>query len=183
MTTVGAAETEDTLLKSLALGLGDLGRGSTAPTEVTIGGTPTIPALLFDAVAETASANVIMSTDWDKSKDVIFALVWSLVNTQNDGHVLDVTLDYVAILNETTGGGADKTSSQVLATQTLATANGLAINDVYVLVATLAAADANNGFAAGDKTVGFGIEFHLTNLTDVAAIHVLGERIVYEANY
>ena len=42
---------------------------------------------------------------------------------------------------------------------------------------------ANNGWAFGDKTVGIGIEWHLTNTTTVADISMIGGSLTYTALY
>lgn len=185
MTTFGAVDTEDTLFRVVPVDVADIRKGSTAPTDVTIGTTPVVAALLFDATAELASLNIVMSPDWDKAQDVSVVLVFALVNAQSDAEVLSVTFDYIRVKKDTTAEGvaAARTSTQVLATKAVATATGLAVGDVYLLTATLDKDDANNGWAADDDTVMIVAEFHLTNLTGVAAMHVLGARLLYESNY
>jgi len=165
--------------RSVILTLDDFRKGTTAPTDATIGSTPTIPVLLFDATNELLSFHVVMPIDWDKTKDCTMDLVFSLVNTETDADTLSVTIDYTTIFKNTTGAGVAKTSTQLTPTIDVSTANGLAIGDIYTMSVTLAAADANNGFIRGDKSVGFCAEFHLTNIDEVTDIHFLGGCVNY----
>lgn len=169
--------------RSVILTLDDFRKGTTAPTDATIGTTPTIPVLLFDATNELLSFHVVMPIDWDKTKDVSFDLIFSLVNTETDADTLSITIDYTTIFKNTTGAGVAKTSTQLTPTVDVTTANGLAIGDIYTMSATLAAADANNGFIRGDKSVGFCAEFHMTNIDEVEDIHFLGGCVNYTPLY
>ena len=67
MTTTGAVLTNVTILRTLPLSGRSFRKGVTAPTDVTIGTTPTIGALLFDLVAELASTSQQMPVDWDSN--------------------------------------------------------------------------------------------------------------------
>jgi hypothetical protein len=154
--------------------------GATAPTEVTIGTTPSVPALLFDATAELVSSFAQMPTNWDRTLDVDLVLAIELVNAQSNGEVLDITIDYVVSIQNSTGEGVAKASTQLLPTLTVTTANGLAAGDAYEVRATFDNADATNPFTSADA-VGFGIEIHLTNVTDVAAFHLLSTCFSYTA--
>ncbi len=158
-------------------------KGATAPTDTTIGTTPTVPGLKFDATNELASLTHIMPLDWDKSQNTSLVLVWSLAANETTADVLDVTLDYTALVLGATGQGVAATSSQVLATTVLTTAEGLAIGDIYITIMTMTPGDSNNGYADGDGTIGFAMEFHLTNLTDVADVDLIAGRMAYTKLY
>jgi hypothetical protein len=171
-------DTADTRIVNRTLNLSgqNFRKGATAPTEVTIGTTPTVPALLFDATAELASTYVRMPGDFDPAVDLTLILTWSLVNSQSDSEVASITLNYVATEENSTGNGADKTSTQVLGTTTVTTGNGLAVNDVYTTSFTIDASDATNPLASAN---GLGVEIGLTNVTGVAAIHLLDASLEY----
>lgn len=169
--------------RSVVLTLDDYRKGVTAPTDATVGSTPTIPVLLFNATNELLSLHTVMPIDWDKSKDCSVDFVWSLSSNESNNDVLSVTIDYVAVKKNTTGAGIAKTSTALTPTTTVTTANGLAIGDIYTMSAILAQDDSNNGFAAGDDTTGFCLEFHLTNTTGVADIHFVGGCINYSPKY
>lgn len=183
MSNFGEVKTDQVLTRSVILTIDDFRKGATGPTDDTVGNTPTIPTLQFNATGELCSAHVIMPADWDKSKDCTFDLVFSLRETETNDDVLSLTVDYTAIKKNTTGAGITKTSTQLTPTVTVTTANGLAVGDVYVITATLSAADGSNGFSAGDATAGFGFEFHLTNTTGVADVDLISGCINYEAKY
>lgn len=180
MSDFGAVGSNTALLRTIHFSGGEIGRGVTAPTDVTIGTTPDVPALLFDAVAETGSIFVRFSPDIDRSVDMTLRLLWSLVAVETDTDQLDITIDYVAVIVGTTAQGPDKASTQILATQQVSTAEGLAINDVYQMNITIAAADGTNPLASAS---GIALEMHLTNLVEVAAIHLLGADLEYAALY
>lgn len=180
MSDFGAVGSNTSLLRTIHFSGGELGRGVTQPTDVTIGTSPEVPALLFDAVAETAAIMVRFSPDMDRSTDMTLRLLWSLVAGQSDTDQLDVTIDYVAVTTGTTALGPSKASTQILATQQVTTAEGLATDDVYQMDITIAAADATNPLAAAS---GIALEMHLTNLVEVAAIHLLDADLEYAALY
>ena len=179
----GQVLSDQDLVRIIQIDGNNFRKGVTAPTDVTIGTTPTIPALHFDATAELASLFKGMSPDWDKTQDCQLLLLWSLADTEVNAETLDITCDYVATKQNTTGAGIAKTSTQVTGQVTVTTANGLAVGDLYIMSITLAQADATNGFGAGDDTVGFAVEIHLTNLTGVAQVDLIRGAIQYKALY
>ncbi len=183
MTLFGVVPTEQQLTRSVVLTLDDYRKGSTGPSDATVGTTPTIPVLLFNATNELLSLHTVMPVNWDKAQDCSLDFVWSLSTGQTNGDVLSITVDYVTLQKETTGAGIAKTSTQLTPTTTVTTANGLAIGDIYTMGTTIAAADGSNGFAVDDKTVGFCFEFHLTNLTDVADVHFVAGCVNYKCKY
>ena len=83
MTTFGAVDTEKTLTRSVILTIDDFRKGATAPTDDTIGATPTIATLQHNATNELTSCHVIMPADWDKTVDCTFDLVFALRATEN----------------------------------------------------------------------------------------------------
>ena len=172
MTTFGAVNTSQSLTRSIILTVDDFRKGVTAPTDATIGTTPTIPALLFNATNELLSAHVIMPQNWDHSVDASFDMVWSLAANQTNNDVLSTTVDYTVPIKLSTGDGVAKTSTQLTPTVTVTTANGLATGDIYVVSGTLASADAINPFSAA-AALGFCLEFHMTNTTGVASAHFI----------
>ena len=182
MTLFGQVSSAQVLIRAVHFDAPEIGQGATAPTPVTIGTSPAVPALLFNATNETGVILVSFREDMDLSQDFTLMMQWALVSNQSNGDQLDITIDYVVYLKDTTGAGPDKTSTQLTPTQQVATADGLAINDVYEMSITIAAADATNPLTAVDAA-GIAIEFHLTNLTDIAAIHLIDVDLDYTALY
>lgn len=180
MTVFGAVNSSTTLTRSIAIRASQFRKGASAPTDATVGTTPTIGVLLFDAVAETGSAFIQLPADWDRSQDCTLRLVCSLVNTETNSDTLDWTLDYTVPLSLSTGNGVDRASTNLTDTVTVTTGNGLAINDVYEASFTLASADGTNPFSASNS-VGFALEIHLTNVTGVIAIHIIAAVLDYVA--
>ncbi len=170
----------DNQTRSIILTIDDYRKGATGPSDATVGSTPTIPVLLFNATNELLSLHTVMPINWDKGADCSIDFVWSLSSNETNDDVLSITVDYVAVRKNTTGAGIAKTSTQLTPTLTLTTANGLAIGDIYTMSATLSASDSDNGFSFGDNTTGFCFEFHLTNTTAVADIHFVGGCVNYK---
>ena len=181
MTVHGAVSSDQQLSRSYFIRASQVRKGSTAPTDATIGTTPTIGVLLFDATAETGSVFVTMPQNWDRTQDCGLTLYCALTSTRTNGESLDITLDYTVPVALTTGSGAGKTSTQKTASRTVTTAEGLAAGDVYPVSFTLESGDATNPFTSSDA-VGFGLEIHLTNVTGVPAFHLLGIRLDYTAS-
>ena len=179
----GDVPANTTLLRSVILTIDDFRKGTTAPTDGEVGTTPAIATLRHNATNETTSSHVVMPADWDKSKNCSIDIIWSLRDVEVNNDVLSITIDYVTISKNTTGAGIAKTSTQLLPTVTVTTANGLAIGDIYSMGATLLASDSDNGFGVGDNAIGFCFEFHLTNLVGVVDIDAISGCINYEALY
>lgn len=163
--------------------LSNFRKGATAPADSTLGTTPTVPTFYFSATNELISAYITLHEAWDKNFDIELELFWALATAQTNGDNLSVTLDYVVTKHDTTGQGPGKTSTQLTLNHQLTTAEGLAVGDLHPTIFTLAANDANNGFAPGDTSVGIGFEIHLTNVTEVADIHLLAGHLNYRAMY
>ena len=180
MTAFGAVTSSTTLTRSAQIRGSQLRKGTTAPTDATIGTTPTIGVLLFDATAELGSAFLQMPSDWDRTQDCTLELICALVNVQTNADSLDWTLDYTVPIALTTASGVGKASTNLTASTVVTTANGLAVGDVYRTSFTLASADATNPFT-DSNALGFALEIHLTNITEVIAIHLLEAMISYEA--
>lgn len=183
MSNAGEVASDQALTRSLNLSIGDFRKGVTAPNDVTIGTSPSVPALNFSSVGELLTAAIAMPADWDKSADCTLHSFWALSQAETNNDVLNITLDYVAPEENVTGAGPAKTSTQVTPSVTVTTANGLAIDDIYSVSATISEADANNGFSPGDAVAGFAFEIHLGNTTGVAEANLLGFRLDYQALY
>jgi hypothetical protein len=143
---------------------------------VTIGTTPTIPALLFDATNELASLYHSIPIDADLTQDIILRIQFSLAAVETNLDTCDFTCDYTA---PTLAGGAGiaKTSTQVTGQFTAVTGR-LAIGDIYEMDITFSAGDATNPLAAAR---GIAFELHLTNTVGVGAIHLLDGDFIYTA--
>jgi hypothetical protein len=180
MTSFGDITCNTMISRSMRLPIVDWRSGGAAPTNVTIGTTPTIEAERFDSTTELLSVYVLLPKDMDTSQDLTLCFHWSLVSAQTDSDTLDVTCDYVAVKKNSTGDGIDKTSTQITGQTTVTTANGLAVGDVYEMAMTISAGDATNPLA---DAAGLAIEFHLTNTTGVASADFLSGTLVYTALY
>lgn len=180
MTAFGDVRSDTRLRRQLIVPISDFRMGVSSPTEVVLGSSPGIPALLFDNPPELASTFAQMPTNWDRSVDVDLVLAIQLVNGQLDGDALDMTVDYVVPRQNDTGNGVTKTSTQLLPSLVVSTASGLAAGDAYELRATFNRNDASNPFTSVNA-LGFGFELHLTNLIEVGAFHLLSTCFSYEA--
>ena len=178
MSNAGDVTGNTTLTRSIHLSGEQFRVGGTAPTSVTIGTSPEIPAHHFDATAELVSLYSALPQNIDRTKDVILRLHFSLSATETDADTLDFTCDYTAPLANSTGNGIAKTSTQVTGQTTVTTANGLAIGDMYTMDITFPFADATNPLASA---IGLVFELHLTNLTGVAEIDLVDGDLIYEA--
>ena len=179
MTQLGAILSNTPMKRQFIMTIDQFRKGVTAPADVTIGTTPTIPAFRFNATAELVSAFISLPTNFDYDIDSNLLLFWSLANTQINGDNLNVTLDYTAARAFETGKGVNKTSTQLTDSITLTTAQGLAVADVYTTRFILDRNDANNPMSEG--TTGIAVEFHLTDIVDVTEIHLIGVCVSYEA--
>ena len=168
------------LTRAIHFDSGDIGKGATAPTETTIGSTPTVPVLLFDATNETANIVTSFRPDMNLGKSFTLRIQFALVNVQLDLDQLDVAIDYVVFRTGATGNGPNKTSTSLSASLQVATAEGLAIADVYSLGITIPFDDETNPLNA-TGAAGIAIEFSLANVAEVAAIHVIDADIEYAA--
>lgn len=180
MTAFGDVASNTSLLRSIHLDISNFRQGATAPTEVTIGTTPTLQALRFAATNELVSVFASFPHDMDTTQDLTLHLQWVLVSAQTDSDTLDITCDYVAVTPFSTGNGPGKTSSQTTGQITATTANGLAAGDLYEMDIVFSAGDATNPLSG---THGIGLEFHLTNTTGVASADLIDVDILYTALY
>ena len=155
-------------------------QGVTAPTEVTIGTTPTVRALLFDAIAELLGTTFQMPDDWDTGTDPVLILKWSLTQIETDLDVASWSCDYTVSRENSTGNGPGRASSTATGTTTVTTANGLADGDEYTTEITLDRADATNPIAADNSVHP---EIHLTNVSGVGAVHLTDAYLRYEATH
>lgn len=154
--------------------------GGTAPTQVSIGTTPTVPARLFDAVGELAAGTFQMPIDWDPSTNPVIVLKWSLAVGETNADVASWTLDYTVSRVLSTTNGPGRANTQILATTTVTTGNGLVAGDVYTTEFTLDRTNATNPIVAGNAVHP---EIHLTNLVGVGAVHLTDAFLRYEALY
>jgi hypothetical protein len=151
-------------------------KGATAPTDVTIGATPTVTALHFALTTELASLYHSLPDDLDHTQDVILRLQMSLSAVETNLDTCDFTCDYTAPTLVTAEGVA-KASTQVTGQFTAVTGR-LAIGDLYEMDITFPAGDATNPLLTA---LGIAFEIHLTNLTGVGEIDILDGDFIYTA--
>lgn len=173
---VGAIDAARDNESSIILPGEDFRKGAIGPTDTTIGSTPTIHVLNFDAVTELLSGHTFFPIGMDLTYQLTYELQVMLANPQSDGDVLDMAMDYVVVRENETGAGFDKTSTHLETSTTFTTENGLAVNDIYHIHFTIPVNDSDNPLEGAD---GIGVEFHLANLTDVASINFAQARIRY----
>ena len=154
------------------------GNGANAPALTSRGTTPEVAVLRFSATNQSVVASVQFPGIVDTTQDVTITLMLALDVAEVNADAMDWTLDYIIGVAQSTGAGLTKTSSQQIETLTVTTANGLAINDLYELTFTLAAADANNP-VTGDV---LSIELTPTDLSSgIAAILIVDAEVEYGA--
>lgn len=155
-------------------------KGVTAPSDTTIGTTPTITVVQFSAVAQTISAYISFPADMDKTAAMSIHLEWGLAVGETNGDSMDWTIDYTVPIEGTTGAGIAKTSTQITGSTTVTTAAGLAAGDVYTTELTVTPGDATNPTANGR---GIAIELHMTNLTGVGTVNLHAVHLHYTGKY
>lgn len=167
------------LIRSITITVGSISRSNLA----FIGTTPAVPAAFSSTTAHYYRSNITMPLDWNKNEDVDIRYQIGPVFAETDGDEMSWTLDYIAMVKETTAKGPLKTSTQMTTDVTLTTAFGVAAGDIYDLVFTLDKDNSDNGWALGDKTVSIAFDLHLTNITDVQWVRVYGISLDYTALY
>ncbi len=177
MTAFGAIVSSQVLSEQIIITAEQFRSGVTAPTVVTIGTTPTVDALHFDATAELVSTFFPLPFNMDRTVNPQLVLIWSLSATEVNADTLDITLDYTAPIDLSTGNGIAKASTQLTDSLSVTTANGLAIGDIYSQSFAFAVGDATNPLTSA---IGLAIEFHLTNLTGVGEADLIGACFAYE---
>ena len=180
MTLFGGVISDTLLDRQIILAGEQFRKGVTAPTDVTIGTTPTIPAQRFAATNELASLFEVLPFNIDLTENLELILIWSLVSGQINNDTLDVTMDYTVPILNSTGNGIAKASTQLLATTTVTTGNGLAAGDMYSMLFLMLAGDATNPLA---NAAGLALEIHLTNTTGVASADLVAACLNYKALY
>lgn len=151
-------------LHHLHVGLTEVRMGSTAPTKITVGTTPAVNGLLFDAVNEVYQVQFMVPDDWTGTDDITMDLFFALEGGETAGDSIAFTGDYVA---GTVGTDTvTKTSTQLLVTE-LVVAGCVAANCLYKVTFTLDYDDADNPLAVDDVMV---MDIHRTNITNVAGV-------------
>ena len=178
MTLAGNVISNTPLTRGIRLSGNQFRRGVTAPSEETVGTTPTVPVLRFAATNELVSLYVALKPNTDLTQPITLRLHWLLNAVETNNDQLDVTCDYTRTVASSTGNGPGRASTQVTGQVTVTTGAGLAIGDEYLMDIVFAVADATNPLA---NAVGLAIEIHLTNTTGVASADLVGGELVYQA--
>ncbi len=177
MTAFGGVLSSAILSEQIIITAEQFRNGAVAPTGVTIGTTPTVDALQFSATNQLVSTFFPLPFNMDRTVNPELVLIWSLAATEINNDTLDLTLDYTAPIDLSTGSGIAKASTQLTPALTVTTANGLAIGDIYTQTIPFAVGDATNPLASA---IGLAIEFHLTNVTGVGTVDLIGACLGYE---
>jgi len=176
--TFGAVNSSQVLNRQLVITGSQFRKGASAPTDATIGSTPTTGVLLFDATGELVSVSIPIPFDMDLAVNPTLVLFISLSATETNADTLDLTMDYSAV-NATQL--YTKTSTQITSQTTVTTGNGLAIATSYTNTFTFNVADATNPIGATTNTLQ--VEFHLTNTTGVGEFHLVSGRLAYQSTH
>ncbi len=177
MTAFGGVISSQVLSEQIIITAEQFRVGATAPGSVTIGATPTVDALQFSATNQLVSTFFPLPFNMDRTIDPALVLIWSLAAVEVNNDTLDLTLDYTAPIDLVTASGIAKASTQLTDALTVTTANGLAIGDIYSQSISFAVGDATNPLASA---IGLAIEFHLTNVTGVGTVDLIGACLGYE---
>lgn len=148
-------------------------KGATPPTDATIGSSPATPAWLLDAVGESAVIKVKVPAGYSADADVKLRLAFALNVSETANDDLDITAD-VRVVEPNSNEALDGTSTQY--TGTVDIGSNTAQYSVHEVEIDLTYNDATNPIAAGDWIA---IEFHLTNVTGVAAALFLGAQALF----
>ena len=182
MGAAGDVANDRDLVRRTSVAVGNFELGGTAPTSATLGTTPTVPGLLFDATAELVRISFDSPPQWDADNDGDIDLIlngWlNVAETNND--TWDMTMDYIAMTAGSVGGPL-KASTQITAQTTVTTANGLAQGDMYQMTFTLSAADATNPLTS--SVIQVVMEIHLSNTLQVGEIVLSSADINYKGLY
>jgi hypothetical protein len=165
---VDAIDTSRSVTGQIVLSDEDFRKGTIGPTDDTIGTTPTIHVLLFDAVNELLSGHIMFPLALDRTRPIEVHHQIMLSTAQTNGDTLDLAMDYVITQPEIPGQGFNKTSTHLTTSVTFTTENGLSAGDIYHLNFTIDPLDADNPLADSDA---IGMEIHMDNVNDVAQFH------------
>lgn len=149
---------------------------------------PTVRALLFDAIDQTVSVYVKMPSNWDTAVDVQVLLDVALVTSESNNDTINSEIDYtVTTSGDATDGLLTKSSTNIAVNTTVTTAGGLAPHNVHTINFTLPATGGSNPFPtlpiSSTETGAITFEFHLTNLSQVTAIRLLGGMVQFGARF
>lgn len=180
MATFGTVNSSTTLTREVLIAAHAVKKGATAPTDQTVGTTPTIAVLRFAATNELISQYIAFPADMDKTAAMAIHIEWCLVSGQTNGDTMDWTIDYVCPRENSTGNGLAKTSTQVNGTTTVTTGNGLAAGDVYSTTISITPGDATNPTANAN---GIALELHMTDTSGVASVDLISLHLNYTAKY
>jgi len=150
--------------RSQHIGLTEVRKGGTSPTKTTIGTSPAVDGLLFDATDEVYQIQFMIPDDWDGVSDATLDLYVALNAAETAGDTIAFTGDYVSVSFRE--DSVDKTSTQLLVTETVLVGCAGA-GCLYKIVFTFDYDDADNPLAIEDIVV---MDIHRTNITNVAGV-------------
>ncbi len=181
MSKFGEVSSAKVLTAQMRLSVTNFRKGGTAPSDSTLGTTPTVPTLLFTATNQLLSGSVPIPRDMDRSVNPQLTLQFALDVAESDSDTLDFTGDYIVTEHLAGDGGLVKASTQLTGSVTVTTAGGLVQGEVYELALTLNVGDATNPIGADSDDISF--EVHLTNTTGVGRAHLFAGRFDYERSH
>ena len=149
------------------------------PTAAEVVSNVTTKVLLFDATAEKAHLSLKTPADLNAAFDANLILHIALVEQETDLDELDMTFDYIIPEIDTTAKGLTRAKTTVTA-QTIIATPVREIGDVYQVNFLLEQDDADNPFAI--TSVAINGDIFMTNIGEVAKIHLFGAQLTYTAD-
>jgi len=149
---------------SIGIPLTEVAKGGTAPTKASLGTTPTVQGLLFDATDELYQIQFQVPDCWNEVSDITFDLYVVLYQAETAGDSIAFTADYVSVTAE--ADAVTKTSTNITTTE-LVVASCAGEGCLYKVVLTLDYDDTDNPLAKEDVVVA---EIHRTNVTNVGGV-------------
>lgn len=147
---------------SIGIPLTEVSKGGTFPTKSSLGTTPTVQGLLFDATDELYQLQFHVPDCWDGRSNFLVDLYIALNAGETTDDSIAFSADYIAVTKEV--DAVTKTSTAITATQ-LVVAGCQGQGCFYNVVFTLDYTDTDNPLNIEDLVI---MEIHRTNITNVA---------------
>jgi hypothetical protein len=146
---------------------------SNPPTIDTVGTTPTVRGLLFDATNELYSFSFRVPQNWDGASDLTLHLDCALDGAEANGDDIDWTMDWVAAATT-----EDLTKTSTANNTTTDIGNATSAGEFIRCALTFDYDDGDNPITAGDRVVA---EIHRSDLAEVDGVVLVGASLQYTA--
>lgn len=165
-----------TIIETPVLALSKQG-GPGATDEVL--GSADIPAVRMTTATQFLSGRVIGANNWNHSEDVTVLIAVALNGAQSNNDTWDLDFNYI-FAEPGVAADADlgKTTTNLVETLTVTTAEGLADETLYVLSFTLDRNDANNPYVSATAG-GFAFQMNINSLSSIGSMNIVAIAISY----